>query len=114
MAMLFYSWVVGLTLIFVGFYNKSKITPVISNSRGYRTKRSKSSKEAWVFGNKLSCNMQVSSGILAMIISSILICFTDNLWTISIVSLFIGLVFQIITEILLRRRYDKNGKKIKR
>lgn len=114
MSMFFYSWVVGLTLIFSGFYNKSKITPVISNSRGYRTKRSKSSKEAWVFGNKLSCNMQVSSGIFAILISSILVFFTDNLWTISIVSLLIGLVFQIITEVLLRKRYDKNGKKIKK
>ncbi|MGL4741929.1 MAG: SdpI family protein [Sarcina sp.] len=112
--MIFYSWVVGLTLIFSGFYNKSKITPVISNTRGYRTKRSKSSKEAWVFANKLSCNMQVSSGILAMLISTILIFFTNNLWVVSIVSLFIGLIFQIITEILLRKRYDKNGKKAKR
>lgn len=106
------TWIVGLGFIISGIFAKQKFTDKINNMSGYRTSRSKSSKEAWIFANKLSGNMYILGGIVGIILANLISIFvTTNIYTLIFVSLLAGLCFQLLTEFILRRTFDKNGKR---
>lgn len=111
---LIYASAVGVSFIIAGVMAQKKITPRISEHSGYRTKRSKASKEAWIFANKLASKMYILGGIAGIIVSNFLRVYgTTNVYQLIIPSLFLGLIFQVLTEVILRMKFDEKGRRKK-
>lgn len=107
------TWLVGLSFIVTGVMAKKRVKIGINNKIGYRTKRSKSSNEAWIFANNLASNMYIIGGILAIILAILVRTFiTDNVYSLIFVSLLACVTCQLLTEVILRRTFDKRGKRI--
>ncbi|WP_297522340.1 SdpI family protein [uncultured Clostridium sp.] len=108
------AWAVGVSFIITGIMAKKKFPEKINDRAGYRTKRSKASNEAWVFANNLASKMYIAGGVLGILVSNFLRSYgTTNIYQLIVASLFAGLFCQIGTEIILRIKFDKKGRKKK-
>ena len=104
------TWWVGIVFIISGLMRKRTYPEKISAKVGYRTKRSKSSQEAWIFANELSVKMYIISGVIAIIAANLLNYFvTKNIYSLLSISILICFIGQVITEFVLKRTFDKNG-----
>ncbi|MGL4450176.1 MAG: SdpI family protein [Sarcina sp.] len=111
---LIYASAVGVSFIIAGIMAKKKSPTKISERTGYRTKRSKSSQEAWTFANNLASKMYIVGGIVGLIVSNFLRIYgTTNVYQLIIPSLILGLIFQILTEVILRMKFDEKGRRKK-
>ncbi|MGL4762216.1 MAG: SdpI family protein [Sarcina sp.] len=106
------AWAVGVSFIITGIMAKNKTPKKINDKMGYRTKRSKASQEAWVFANNLASKMYIIGGVLGLIVSNFLRIYgTTNIYQLIFVSLFVALVCQILTEVILRIKFDEKGRR---
>lgn len=65
--------IIPIIMIFIGIIFKEKPPAEINGLVGYRTSRSRKSKEAWIFANKYSGRLFFSYGAATFIVSSILL-----------------------------------------
>lgn len=67
------SVIVPLIVILCGYLLRDHTPKEINGTIGYRTKRSKSSPEAWLFANKLCGDMWIKGGLVSLLPSLILV-----------------------------------------
>jgi len=68
----------ALSFIIAGHYMYRKPPKKINNIYGYRTKRSKSSQEAWDFAQNFSSQWMVKTGYFMGILSTLFLILPDN------------------------------------
>lgn len=60
---------IPITLVSDGFFLKYHMPDDINDIIGYRTKRSMSSREAWIFANKICGKLWLTGGIIIFVFS---------------------------------------------
>ena len=70
--------IIPIVLIIVGLISRKHIPANRNGAVGYRTKRSRSSQEAWEFANKKMGNIMFKSGIIMLIASIVISAFFIN------------------------------------
>ncbi len=97
-----------------GFFLKYHMTSDINDTIGYRTEKSMSSKEAWVFANKSCGKLWLAGGIIAFIVSVSLplLFYTMNGESVGsyvgIVILILQLIAVILSIVKVEKQLDRN------
>lgn len=104
--------VYGAIFIATGLLMKWFPPKKINSFYGYRTKRSMSSLQAWVFANKTSASIFLNLGVLLLVFGILVyVVFPERAHLITLIAMLLcaggGIYY---CERLLKKRFDKNGK----
>lgn len=106
------SCITGVFVAILGFILKTYPPEHINNSLGYKTPFAMKNKDTWYEGNRFSGTMLLFTGIFFIPLSIAMRFLYKSSLNLSILVLFILLIVSIIlTEIHLRKIFDKNGRK---
>jgi Predicted integral membrane protein len=112
-------FIIPITLVGLSLLWRKSGPKKINGMYGYRTRRSKASQEAWDFAHIYSSKLFLLTGIIQFVLTG-LICisywsigpdFIENLITIILTIQSLSLILVILmTELALKKNFDKNGK----
>lgn len=113
--------IMSLTMIGFGCLFIKSPPDKINSVIGYRTSMSSKNMDTWTFSHKYSGKVWLRSGIITAMISSVFIFALQNLknynqlmLVLFYIQIAVLLVVIPLTEIALRKVFDKNGNRIKR
>ena len=113
--------IMSLTMIGFGYLFIKSPPDVINSVIGYRTSMSSKNMDTWTFAHKYSGKVWLRSGIITAIISSVFIFALQNLKNYNklmpvlfYIQIAVLLLVIPLTEIALRKVFDKNGNRITR
>ncbi|MCR9286026.1 MAG: SdpI family protein [Bacteroidetes bacterium] len=112
MASIFVHLIIGPLIILVGYLLKKYPPKKINYIYGYRTPMSMKNENTWKEGNEYSMEMMVKMGVLTTIFQVLMHVFFGLETSIMLSSIFlvVGLLLTVIlTEIHLRKKFDKDG-----
>lgn len=108
--------IMSLTMIVFGFLLSKKPPKEINSIIGYRSPMSTKNKDTWEFAHKYSGKVWIRSGVINGVVSVVLALTLQNLSNYSelmVALIYIQLIVLLLviplTEIALRKTFDKNG-----
>ncbi|WP_069649109.1 SdpI family protein [Caloranaerobacter ferrireducens] len=109
---LFFNIITGISMVLVGIMLKIFPPKKINFISGYRTYLSMKNKETWEEGNSYSAKMLIAMGVISIIISFAIYKIVNPKIS-AIISTIVSCVLIILvlplTEIHLKKLFDKNG-----
>ena len=113
--------IMSLTMIGIGYIFIKKPPNKINSVIGYRTSMSSKNMDTWTFAHKYSGKVWLISGSINAIISSVIIFTFQNLknynqlmGVLIFIQILVLLLVVPLTELALRKVFDKKGNRIKR